>query len=93
MFLYVSLVRNTSYERLGDKPWGYDEYKWNFIKMYVESLSLETKSLMSEASDSGIGTQGAPSEFDVDIGGQYRKVKITILTFCNNNNDSNNNFF
>ena len=48
---------------------------------------------MSEASDSGIGTQGAPSEFDVNIGGQYRKVKITILTFCNNNNDSNNNFF
>ena len=61
--------------------------------MYVESLPLETKSLMSEASDSGIGTEGTPSEFDVDIGGQYRKVKITILTFCNNNNDSNNNFF
>ena len=61
--------------------------------MYVESLPLETKSLMSEASDSGIGTQRAPSEFDVDIGGQYRKVKITILSFCNNNDDSNNNFF
>ena len=61
--------------------------------MYVESLPLETKSLMSEASDSGIGTEGTPSEFDVDIGGQYRKVKITILSFCNNNNDSNNNFF
>ena len=94
MFLYVSsLVRNASYERLGDKPWGYDEYKRNFTKMFVESLNFETKSLMSEASDSGMGTEGAPSEFDVDIGGQYRKVKITILTFCNNNNHSNNNFF
>ena len=93
MFLYVSLVRNVSYERLGDKPWGYDEYKRTFTKMYVESLKFETKSLISEASDSGMGTEGAPSEFDVDIGGQYRKVKITILTFCNNNNDSNNNFF
>ena len=61
--------------------------------MYVESLKFETKSLISEASDSGMGTEGAPSEFDVDIGGQYRKVKITILTFNNNNNDSNNNFF
>ena len=59
----------------------------------MESLQFETKSLISEASDSGMGTEGAPSEFDVDIGGQYRKVKITILTFCNNNNDSNNNFF
>ena len=62
--------------------------------MYVESIKFETKSLISEASDSGMGTEGAPSEFDVDIGGQYRKVKITILTFYNNNNnDSNNNFF
>ena len=93
MFLYVSLVLNASYERLGDKPWGYDEYKRNFTKMYVESIKFETKSLISEASDSGMGTEGAPSEFDVDIGGQYRKVKITILTFCNNNNNSNNNFF
>ena len=90
MFLYVSLVWNASYERLGDKPWGDDEYKWNFIKMYLESLPLEKKTLKSE---SGIGTEGTPSEFDVDIGGQYRKVKITILSFCNNNNDSNNNFF
>ena len=60
--------------------------------MYVESLNFETKSLMSEGSDSGMGSEGAPSEFDVDIGGQYRKVKIIIFTFCNNNNDSNNNF-
>ena len=55
--------------------------------MYVESLQFETKSLMSEASDSGIGTEGAPSEFDVDIGGQYRKVKITKLSFFDNNNN------
>ena len=48
--------------------------------MYVESLQFETKSLMSEASDSGMGTEGAPSEFDMDIGGQYRKVKITNLS-------------
>ena len=46
---------------------------------------------MSEASDSGMGTEGAPSEFDVDIGGQYRKVKITKLSFCDNNNNNNNN--
>ena len=91
MFLYVSLVRNASYERLGDKPWGYDEYKRNFTKMYVESLNFETKSLISEASDSGMGTEGAPSEFDVDIGGQYRKVKITKLSFFDNNNNNNNN--
>ena len=58
--------------------------------MYLESLPLEKKTLKS---DSGIGTEGTPSEFDVDIGGQYRKVKITILSFCNNNNDSNNYFF
>ena len=93
MFLYVSLVWNAGYERLGDKPLCIDENKWKITKMYVESLQFETKSLMSEAFDSGMGTEGAPSEFDVDIGGQYRKVKITILSFCNNNNDSNNNFF
>ena len=92
MFLYVSLVWNASYERLEDKLWGIDEYKRNFTKMYVESLKFETKSLISEASDSGMGTEGAPSEFDVDIGGQYRKVKITILSFCNKN-DSNDNLF
>ena len=61
------------------------------IKMYVESLQFETKSLMSEASDSGMGTEGAPSEFDVDIGGQYRKVKITKLSVFDNNNNNNNN--
>ena len=70
MFLYVSLVQNASYERLVDKPWGINEYKRNFTKMYVESLQFETKSLMSETSDSGIGTTGAPSIFDVDIDGQ-----------------------
>ena len=87
------LVQNASYERLADKPRGIDEHKWNFTKMYVESLQFETKSLMSEASDSGMGTEGAPSEFDVDIGGQYRKVKITKLSVFddNNNNDNNNN--
>ena len=85
------LVQNASYERLGEKPWGIDEHKWNFTKMYVESLRFETKSLMSEASDSGMGTEGAPSEFDVDIGGQYRKVKITKLSFCDDNNNNNNN--
>ena len=85
------LVQNASYEGLGDKPRGIDEYKWNFTKMYVESLQFETRSLMSEAYDSGMGTEGAPSEFDVDIGGQYRKVKITNLSFYDNNNNNNNN--
>ena len=46
---------------------------------------------MSEASDSGMGTEGAPSEFDVDIGGQYRKVKITKLSFCDDDNNNNDN--
>ena len=78
-------------ERLEEKPWGIDEHKWNVTKMYVESLQFETKSLMSEASDSGIGTEGAPSEFDVDIDGQYRKVKITKLSFRDDNNNNNNN--
>ena len=85
------LVQNASYERLADKPRGIDEWnfdKWNFTKMYVESLQFETKSLMSEASDSGMGTEGAPSEFDVDIGGQYRKVKITNLSFCDNHKNN-----
>ena len=85
------LVQNASYERLADKPRGIDEHKWNFTKMYVESLQFETKSLMSEASDSGMGTEGAPSEFDVDIGGQYRKVKITKLSVFDDNNNNNNN--
>ena len=85
------LVQNASYERLADKTRGIDEHKWNFTKMHVESLQFETKSLMSEASDSGMGTEGAPSEFDVDIGGQYRKVKITNLSFYDNNNNNNNN--
>ena len=74
-----------------EKPLGIDEHEWNFIKMYVESLQFETKSLMSEASDSGIGTEGAPSEFDVDIDGQYRKVKITKLSFRDDNDNNNNN--
>ena len=92
MFLYVFfLVQNASYERLEEKPRGIDEHKWNLTKMYVESLKFETKSLMSEASDSGMGTEGAPSEFDVDIGGQYRKVKITKLSVFDNNNNNNNN--
>ena len=85
------LVQNASYERLADKPRGIDEHKWNFTKMYVESLLFETKSLMSEASDSGMGTEGAPSEFDVEMVGQYRKVKITKLSFFDNNNNNNNN--
>ena len=80
MFLYVFLVQNASYETPGDKPLGIEEHKWNFTKMYVESLPFETRSLMSEASDSDRGTEGAPSEFDMDIGGQYRKVKITNLS-------------
>ena len=88
LFLYVFfLVQNAGYERLADKTRGIDEHKWKFTKMYVESLQFETKSLMSEASDSGMGTEGAPSEFDVDIGGQYRKVKITKLSFFDNNNN------
>ena len=90
-FFMFFLVQNASYERLGEKPWGIDEHKWNFTKMYVESLRFETKSLMSEASDSGMGTEGAPSEFDVDIGGQYRKVKITKLSFCDDDNNNNKN--
>ena len=77
MFLYVSLVQNASHERLGDKPWGIDEHKRNFVKMYLESLQFETNSLMSETSESWTGTEGAPSEFEVDISGQYRKVKVT----------------
>ena len=94
LFLYVFfLVQNASYERLADKPRGIDEHKWNFTKMYVESLQFETKSLMSEASDSGMGTEGAPSEFDVDIGGQYRKVKITKLSVFDNNNNNNKTLF
>ena len=90
------LVQNASYERLADKPRGIDEWnfdKWNFTKMYVESLQFETKSLMSEASDSGMGTEGAPSEFDVDIGGQYRKVKITKLSFRDDDNNNNKTLF
>ena len=59
--------------------------------MYVESRQFKTKSLMSETSDSGMGTEGAPSEFYVDIGGQYRKVKITNLSLYDNNNNNNNN--
>ena len=85
------LVQNASYERLADKTRGIDEHKWNFTKMHVESLQFETKSLMSEASDSGMGTEGAPSVFDMDIGGQYRKVKITKLSFCDDDNNNNNN--
>ena len=82
MFLYVSLVQNASYERFRDMPRGIDEYKSNLTKMYVESLQFETKSLMSETPDidSGRETEGAPSEFNVDIGGQYQKVKITMLS-------------
>ena len=49
----------------------------------MESLQFETKSLISEASDSGMGTERAPSELDVDIGGQYRKrSKLPMLSFC-----------
>ena len=81
MFLYVSLGQKASYEGLADKPRGGDEHKWNFTKIYVDNLQLETKSLMSETTDGGMGTEGAPSEFDVDIGGQYRKVKITHVYF------------
>ena len=70
-----------------DKLRGIDERKWNLTKMYVEGLQFETKSLMSEA-ESGIGTEGTPSGFDVDIGGQYRKVIITNLSFCDNHNNN-----
>ena len=78
-FFMSFLVQNASYERLGEKPWGIDEHKWNLTKMYVESLRFETKSLMSEASDSGMGTEGAPSEFDVDIGVSIEKSKLSSL--------------
>ena len=49
----------------------------------MENLQFETKSLISEASDSGMGTERAPSELDVDIGGQYRKrSKLPMLSSC-----------
>ena len=49
----------------------------------MENLQFETKSLISEASDSGMGTERAPSELDVDIGGQYRKrSKLPMLSLC-----------
>ena len=49
----------------------------------MENLQFETKSSISEASDSGMGTERAPSELDVDIGGQYRKrSKLPMLSFC-----------
>ena len=84
------LVQIASYERLGDKLRGIDERKWNMTKMYVEGLQFETKSSTSKVNDyeSGIGTEGTPSGFDVDIGGQYRKVIITNLSFCDNHNNN-----
>ena len=57
------------YEGLESKS--LSEGKWNYIKTYVDNLQLETQSLTTDTTDSGLGTLGAPSELGVDIAGQY----------------------
>lgn len=79
--MLVPLGQNFGCEGLGIQPVNLGHHKRSFTQAYLESLQIETQSLMTETSDSGMGTEGAPSEFGVDIGGQYLKVKITHTYF------------
>ena len=64
--------------------------------MYVESLPLGTQGLITETTDSGLETEGAPSEFSVDMSGQYRKagylsllhIFFRMFVFCSCSDES-----
>lgn len=58
-----------NYQRLGIKHLSED--KWEYIKAYVDHIEVETESLITDTSDSGMGTQGTPSERGLDTGRQY----------------------
>lgn len=81
LFFHVPSAQNVGYEWPGNKSVSLGQHKWSSTQAHLESLQFETESLMTETSDSGIGREGAPSEFGVDIGGQYLKVKITHTYF------------
>lgn len=58
-----------NYQRLGIKHLSED--KWEYIKAHVDHIEVETESLITDTSDSGMGTQGTPSERGLDTGRQY----------------------
>lgn len=53
-----------NYEQIGRNS--LSDNKWNYIKTYVDSVQVETQSVMTDATDSGVGTEGAPSEIGLD---------------------------
>lgn len=53
-----------NYEQIGRNS--LSESKWNYIKTYVDSVQVETQSVLTDATDSGVGTKGAPSEIGLD---------------------------
>ena len=63
MLFYALSAQYVGYEWVRSEGLGED--KWQYVKTYLEN-QLETQSLMTDTTDSGLGTQGAPSEFGVD---------------------------
>lgn len=61
LFFHVPSAQNVGYEWPGIKSVSLGQHKWSFTQAYLESLQFETKSVMTETSDSGMGTEGAPS--------------------------------
>ena len=68
-FAHVFIAQYVNYQRLGIKHLSED--KWEYIKAYVDHIEVETESLITDTSDSGMGTQGTPSERGLDTGRQY----------------------
>lgn len=50
-----------------------DQEKLEYVKKYLDDIQPETHSVITDKSDSGLGTRGTPSELEVDrdISGQY----------------------
>ncbi|PFX13327.1 putative ankyrin repeat protein [Stylophora pistillata] len=63
------LAQNVVYEWPRIESVSLGQLKRSFTQANLESLQFETQSLMTETSDSGMGTEGAPSEIGMDIGG------------------------
>ena len=70
-FVIIFLAPLANYEQIGRNS--LSESKWNYIKTYVDSVQVETQSVVTDATDSGVGTEGTPSEIGLDshIDGQF----------------------
>ena len=71
MYLFVDVLSAHYFGYEGLESKSLSEDKWHNIKTYVDNLQLETQSLTTDTTDSGLGTLGAQFEHGLDIAGKY----------------------